>query len=117
MAGGGKIQIKGGIASHNEAEVIDGALLVTTGDGTVPGSGSFVDVQRQWGSNDASGLVSLALLGVTTIQFAEPITRAMKTARVAVRIRRDASPVPAGDWTLTLFKNGVAEATFTVAMV
>lgn len=29
MAGGGKFKIKGGIASHNEVEVIDGAMLVT----------------------------------------------------------------------------------------
>jgi hypothetical protein len=115
MGAGGKIQIKGGIASHNEAEVIDGALLVTTGDGTVPGGG-FLDVQRQWGSSGASGITNLILTGVTSFQFSEPITRRMKTARVAVRIRRDTTPAPAGDWTLTLFRNGSAEATFTVAM-
>ncbi len=116
MAGGGKIQIKGGIASHNEAEVIDGALLVTLGDGSVPGDGAFLDVQRQWGTSGASGITNLILTGVTSFQFSEPITRAMKTARVAVRIRRNTSPAPAGDWTLTLFRNNAAEATFTVAM-
>jgi hypothetical protein len=115
MAGGGKIQIKGGIPSHNEAEVIDGALLVTLGDGSVPGSG-FLDVQRQWGTSGASGITNLILLGVTSFQFSEPMTRAMKSARVAVRIRRNTSPAPAGDWTLTLFKNNAPEATFTVAM-
>jgi len=119
MGAGGKIQIKGGIASHNEAEVIDGALLVTTGDGTVPGGG-FLDVQRQWGRNSASGITQVVLRGVASgagSQFSEPITRRMKTARVAVRIRRDTTPAPAGDWTLTLFRNNTPEATFTVTMI
>ena len=115
MAGGGRFKIKGGVASKREAVVEDGALLVTA-VGVVPGGLGFLDVQRQWGSSNASGITNLILTGVTTSQFSEPITRRMKTARVAVRIRRDTTPVPAGDWTLTLFRNNAPEATFTVTM-
>ena len=113
MAGGGRFKIKGGIASKREAVVEDGALLVTV----VGGVGlSFLDVQRQWGTSNASGITNLILTGVPSFQFSEPMTRRMKTAQVAVRIRRNTAPAPAGDWTLTLFRNGAAEATFTVAM-
>lgn len=112
MSGGGKIQVKGGIASHNEALVIDGALLVTA-VGAVPGAGLPRFSLNFYGEDTGAGVTSIELMEENT-DIGIPLARALRTARVAVKFRRDTGAAP-GDWTLRLFQNGVEVATFAVA--
>lgn len=110
MAGGGKIQIKGGIASKREAVVIDGALLVTA-VGVGVGASRFS--MNFYGEDLGAGVTSVELMEENT-EIGIPLARALRTARVAVKFRRDSGAAP-GDWTLRLFQNGAEVATFAVA--
>ena len=112
MAGGGKIQIKGGVASKNEAQVIDGALLVTAVGG-VPGGGAARFQTNFYGEDAGAGVIEVGLMGDNTV-IGIPIARALQNGNVAVIFRR-AGGAPPGDWTLRLFRNGVEAATFAVA--
>lgn len=109
MAGGGKIQIKGGVASKNEAQVVDGALLVTA----VGGVGAAARFQMNFYGENAGGGVTEVELMEENVALGIPLARAVQSGNVAVRFRRDAG-APPGDWTLRLFMNDVEVATFAV---
>lgn len=112
MAGGGRIKIKGGIASHGEAVVEDGALLIT---GVTGGGGTARFQLPFYGQNVLTGITTFGLMGTPTSGHPPdiPLARAVSTGRVAVKFQRPAGPPP-GNWTLRLFKNGVEVATFAV---
>ena len=112
MAGGGKIQIKGGVASKNEAQVIDGALLVTAVGG-VPGGGA-ARFQTNFYGEDAGAAVTEVNLMEENLVIGIPVARALQAGNVAVIFRRDGGAAP-GNWTLRLFRNDVEQATFAVA--
>lgn len=109
MAGGGRVKIKGGIATHGEAVVEDGALLVT---GITAGTGAARFQWNFYGEDVGGGVTAVELMEENT-EIGIPIARAVSTGRVAVKFRRAAGAAP-GDWTLRLFKNGVLAATFAV---
>ncbi len=110
MAGGGRVIVKGGVAEFREAEVIDGALVVTAIGGLPGGGGSF-----QWnffGEDNRDLVEEIDLHGTNDVV---PIAKAIQTGAVAVRFRhRGFTPPVAGPWTLRLLRNGVQVATFTV---
>lgn len=112
MAGGGKVKIKGGVASHSEALVIDGALLVTdVGGAGAANAGRFQ--MNFYGEDLGSGVTSVELMGANTA-LGIPFARAVETANVAVRLQR-LGVGPIGPWTARLFRNDVLVATFSVA--
>lgn len=99
MAGGGKIQIKGGVASKREAEVIDGALLVTAVGG---GVGGAAVIEHEFFAEDASlGVTSLDIMDADPIGPALPILRDCTAEDIGVSFLHDAAP-EGGTWTLRL---------------
>lgn len=108
MAGGGRTKIKGGVASNQEALVIDGALVVTAVGG-LGGGGAF-----QWNFfGEAPGTVTE--VDMHGNNDAVPLAKAVQTGAVAVRFCHTGTAPPSiGDWTLKLLKNGVQVATFSV---
>ncbi len=112
MAGGGRFKIKGGLASKREAVVEDGALLITAVGGIPSGAGGRFE-QNFYGQDLGAGVTSVELMEENT-DIGIPVPRAIQTANVAVKYRRNAGAAP-GDWTLRLFKNGIEVATFAVS--
>ncbi len=66
-----------------------------------------------YGEDLGSGVTSVELMEENT-EIGIPLARILRTARVAVKFRRNVGAAP-GDWTLRLFQNGVEVATFAVA--
>lgn len=110
MAGGGRVKVVGGVASHREALVIDGALVVTAVGGLPGGGGSF-----QWNFFGEDNRELVEELDMHGTNDGVPIAKAIRTGAVAVRFRHSGFVPPAiGDWTLRLLRNGIQVATFTV---
>ncbi len=90
-------------------------VLLRSGDGST-GSGAARYVLNFFGESTGVGLVtSVNLMGANTDGVDIPLTRGLKTAVVAVTVRRVGS-AGLGDWTLRLFKNDVEVATFAVSV-
>jgi len=117
MAGGGKIQIKGGIASKREAVVIDGALLVTAVGGV---GGAGVIEHSFFASVDALGVTEIDLMDADPIGPALPILRAVTVEDIGVSFLHDAAP-EGGTWTVRVQRRASGsdifseEATFVFA--
>lgn len=96
MAGGGKIQIKGGLASKGEAVVIDGAILVTAA-GVLGGAG--VIEHSFFASVVAAGVTDIDVMDADPIGPALPILRSLTIEDIGVSFLHDAAP-EGGTWTL-----------------
>lgn len=111
MAGGGRFKIKGGIASKGEAEVIDGAILVTVDGGLPSVPESAVEHSFKGSESGAATSVDLMQEG-TELGLGLPILKDVDAGAVGVSVIHDASP-DSGSWTLRLWRRTPPATTFT----